>query len=157
MGLGPDLQTAGLWKPVRLERWHTARLARVRPLVTVEPNGTGRIDVHLDLDRAGNRVYTVVAAVDGHDNRVTVTGDTATVTMAVPDVRLWWPIGYGDQPLYDLTVTLLADDATVDVVRRRVRFRTITVDTEPDGVGTPFTFVGVSGPSRSCSRGSRPT
>ena len=43
---GPDLQTAGIWKPVRLERWDTARLARVRPLVTVDADGTGRVDVH---------------------------------------------------------------------------------------------------------------
>lgn len=42
---GPDLQTAGLWKPVRLERWDTARLAEVRPLVTVDADGTGRVDV----------------------------------------------------------------------------------------------------------------
>src|SRR3954451_2008473 len=32
---GPDLQTAGLWKPVRLERWDAARLSEARPLVTV--------------------------------------------------------------------------------------------------------------------------
>ncbi|HET9649214.1 MAG TPA: glycoside hydrolase family 2 protein, partial [Microlunatus sp.] len=36
---GPDLRTAGLWKPVRLERWRTARLASVRPLVTVDDDG----------------------------------------------------------------------------------------------------------------------
>lgn len=29
---GPDFQTAGLWKPVRLERWHISRSpARSRP------------------------------------------------------------------------------------------------------------------------------
>ena len=33
---GPDLQTAGIWKPIGLERWRTARLAQVRPLVTVD-------------------------------------------------------------------------------------------------------------------------
>jgi beta-mannosidase len=138
---GPDLQTAGLWKPVRLERWDAARLARVRPLVTVQADGTGRIDVHLDLDRADDRPYTVVATVDGHEERASVAGGTATVTVTVPDARLWWPAGYGDQPLYDLTVTLLADDEPVDRVRRRVGFRTVTVDTEPDEIGTPFTFV----------------
>ncbi|MFI6742883.1 glycoside hydrolase family 2 protein [Nonomuraea sp. NPDC050451] len=142
---GPDLQTAGLWKPVRLERWDTVRLVRVRPLVTVQADGTGRIDVNLELDRADDRAYTVVAAVDGREERVTVTGDTATVSVAVPNARLWWPVGYGEQPLYDLTVTVLSDgdpaDDPADVVRRRVGFRTVTVDTDPDEIGTPFTFV----------------
>ena len=32
---GPDLQTAGLWQPVTVERWRVARIAAVRPLVSV--------------------------------------------------------------------------------------------------------------------------
>ncbi len=31
---GPDLQTAGIWRPVRLERWRTARLAAAHPSST---------------------------------------------------------------------------------------------------------------------------
>ncbi|TDB73809.1 glycoside hydrolase family 2 protein [Micromonospora sp. KC723] len=138
---GPDLQTAGLWKPVRLERWDSARLSQVRPLVAVDPDGTGRVDVHLELDRAADRDYTAVVTVGGREERVTVSGDTAHVTVLVPDARLWWPVGYGDQPLYELTITLLADGEPVDTDRRRIGFRTVTVDTEPDETGTPFTFV----------------
>ncbi|MEU1605262.1 glycoside hydrolase family 2 protein [Micromonospora matsumotoense] len=138
---GPDLQTAGIWKPVRLERWHTARLAQVRPLVTVDADGTGHVDVHLDVERAADRDYTAVVTVAGREERAAVTGDAAHVTVLVPDARLWWPVGYGEQPLYELTVTLLADAEAVDTDRRRIGFRTVTVDTEPDGTGTPFTFV----------------
>jgi len=138
---GPDLQTAGLWKPVRLERWDTARLTQPRPLVTVDADGTGRIDVHLELDRAADRNYTAVITVGDAEERATVSGDLAHVTVLVPDARLWWPVGYGDQPLYELTVTLLADGEAVDIHRRRIGFRTVTVDTEPDETGTPFTFV----------------
>ncbi|MDX3660034.1 glycoside hydrolase family 2 protein [Streptomyces sp. ID05-26A] len=138
---GPDLQTAGLWKPVRLERWDTARLTQVRPLATVEADGTGRVDVHLELDRAADHDYTVLVTAGDHAERMTITGDVAHVTVLVPDARLWWPVGYGDQPLYDLTIELLADGRQVDAVRRRIGFRTVTVDTEPDEFGTPFVFV----------------
>ncbi|URN11470.1 hypothetical protein LUW77_04280 [Streptomyces radiopugnans] len=46
--------------------------------------------------------------MDGRTERVTVpAGETAaTVTVTVPGARLWWPAGYGDQPLYGLAVTL---------------------------------------------------
>ena len=47
---GPDLRTAGLWKPVRLERWSVARLARVMPLITVDDAGNGRVEL---ADRPG--------------------------------------------------------------------------------------------------------
>ncbi|NUT94772.1 MAG: glycoside hydrolase family 2 protein [Saccharothrix sp.] len=138
---GPDLQTAGLGKPVGLERWDTARLTGVRPLVTVDPDGTGRVEVHLDLDRAADLDYTVLVTIDGRQFPAAVTGDHAQVTALVPDVRLWWPVGYGDHPLYDLTVALLADGREVDAAHHRVGFRTVTVETEPDEIGSPFTFV----------------
>ncbi|GAA4199655.1 glycoside hydrolase family 2 protein [Microbispora amethystogenes] len=138
---GPDLQTAGIWKPVRLERWDSARLSRVRPLVTVDADDTGRVEVHVDLDRVRDGRYSIRADVGGRSELVPVSGGAATVTVLVPQVSLWWPVGYGDQPLYDLTVTLLEDDQPVDVARRRVGFRTIALDTEPDSTGSPFTFV----------------
>ncbi|MGW4637086.1 glycoside hydrolase family 2 protein [Sphaerisporangium sp. NPDC004334] len=138
---GPDLQTAGIWKPVRLERWSTARLSHVRPLVTVDPDGTGRVEVHVELDHARDGDYGIAVNVGDHCEQVPVSGGAATVTVLAPQVRLWWPVGYGDQPLYDLTVTLLHEDRPVDVVRRRVGFRTIALETEPDHIGSGFTFV----------------
>ncbi|MEE2039818.1 glycoside hydrolase family 2 protein [Nocardiopsis sp. CT-R113] len=146
---GPDFQTAGIWKPVRLERWRTARLARVRPLVTVGEDGVGRVEVHADVERSATEApsaLTLTAEVAGHTATATLApgADTGVVVVEVPDARLWWPVGYGDHPLYDLAVTLgSADDAsaptTLDTDARRIGFRTITVDTEPDEHGTPFT------------------
>ncbi|WP_033439669.1 glycoside hydrolase family 2 protein [Saccharothrix sp. NRRL B-16314] len=138
---GPDLQTAGIWKPVRLERWTEARLHQVRPLVTVDENGAGRVEVHVEVDRARDTDLTVVAAVGGVEQSARVEGDTAVVTVEVPDVDLWWPVGYGDHPLYDLHVVLRSGGDDVDGTARRVGFRTITVDTTPDEIGTPFTFL----------------
>ncbi|MFI7277110.1 glycosyl hydrolase 2 galactose-binding domain-containing protein [Streptomyces sp. NPDC049879] len=143
---GPDLQTAGIWKPVRLERWRTARLAEVRPLVTVADDGTGRVEVHVRVERSGLEDaadLTLTAAVDGHRAEATVPAgsDTATVTVEVPGARLWWPVGYGEQPLYGLEVTLASAAGRLDGAERRVGFRTVTVDTTPDETGTPFTFV----------------
>ncbi|MEJ2858016.1 MULTISPECIES: glycoside hydrolase family 2 protein [unclassified Saccharothrix] len=137
---GPDLQTAGIWQPVRLERWGTARLAEVRPLVTVDDDGTGRVEVHVTVDRASEGPLTVEATVDGHTATADVDGDRAVLTVLVPEADLWWPVGYGDHPLYDVDITLRADEP-VDEQHRRIGFRTITVDTTPDDIGTPFTFV----------------
>ncbi|MFC4615260.1 glycoside hydrolase family 2 protein [Cellulomonas algicola] len=145
---GPDLQTAGLWKPVRVERWRTARLAQVRPLVTVDADGTGRVRVHADLERSGlpggDLPVTVRARVLGADVTVVVPRDRteAVVELEVPHAPLWWPVGHGSQPLPELTVTLgtASADDPLDTWTRRIGFRTVEVDTAPDDDGTPFTF-----------------
>src|SRR5690349_7831702 len=49
---GPDLRTAGIWKPVTLQRWRLARLAEVRPLIDVEPDGTGVVELLIELERS---------------------------------------------------------------------------------------------------------
>jgi len=42
------------------------------------------------------------------------------------DVELWWPNGYGSQPLYDVTITLLDETgAELDVVTRTLGFKHI--------------------------------
>ncbi len=144
---GPDLQTAGIWKPVQLERWRVARLAAVRPLVSVDPDGTARVAVHVDVERSGLETTpsTLVVRVrlGDHDATARVEGGStsAVVDVAVPEARLWWPVGYGDQALYDLEVSLGQDTgAGLGTWHRRIGLRTVGLDTSPDAIGTPFTI-----------------
>ncbi len=140
---GPDLQTAGIWRPVRLERWHDARFASVRPLVTVDEDGTGRVAVHAEVERASEAPLELRVTVAGRVERVVIApGATeAVVVVTVPGAWLWWPTGHGDQVRYPLTAELRSGADVLDSYERRIGFRTITVDTRPDEIGTPFTFV----------------
>ncbi|MFJ8332673.1 glycoside hydrolase family 2 protein [Streptomyces sp. NPDC094437] len=138
---GPTLVTAGIWRPVRLEHWSTARLARVRPLVTVH-GGRGLVELRVDVERTRVEAgLCVEATVGGVRVRAGVDGTSGTVRLEVPDVRLWWPRGYGGQPLYDVELTLLHGDEVLDGWRRRVGFRDVVLDTSADAHGTGFTLV----------------
>ncbi|OEJ97221.1 glycoside hydrolase family 2 protein [Streptomyces thermolilacinus] len=145
---GPTVVTAGMWRPVRLEHWSTARLAEVRPLVTVDGT-TGHVELRLRAERTrrgAGRPLTVRAAVNGEGTEsagvVSFTGEEAVLRVEVPEARLWWPRGHGDQPLYELEVTLLdEEEGTLDVWRRRIGFRTVELDRSADAHGSGCTFV----------------
>ncbi|MEU3615032.1 glycoside hydrolase family 2 protein [Streptomyces sp. NPDC006872] len=138
---GPTLVTAGIWRPVRVERWSTARLARVRPLVTVE-QGVGVVELRVDVERTRVEAgLTLEARVGGRRARAEITGTAGVVRVEVPDARRWWPRGYGEQPLYDVELTLHHGSAPLDVWRRRIGFRTVELDTSADAHGTGFTLV----------------
>ncbi|MEU1017296.1 glycoside hydrolase family 2 protein [Streptomyces sp. NPDC005898] len=140
---GPTVVTAGMWRPVRIERWSTARIARVRPLVTVA--GTrGRVELRVDLERTATgtgRPLVAHTTVAGVQARAETTGDHLTLVLDVPDARLWWPRGHGEQPLYDVELTLEDEGVALDAWRRRIGFRTVEIDRSPDEHGTGFTFV----------------
>ncbi|HEV7898628.1 MAG TPA: glycoside hydrolase family 2 protein [Planosporangium sp.] len=140
---GPTVVTAGIWRPIALEYWSTARLARVLPLVTVE-SGTGRVRVEVEIERDADGPLTVTATVCGVRATAELAAgeQTATLDLDVTDPALWWPRGYGEQPLHPLEVTLAAPGGEVlDRFQRRVGFRSVRVDTTPDEHGTPFTLV----------------
>lgn len=138
---GPTLVTAGIWKPVRLEHWTTARIARVRPLVTVE-QGLGRVELRVEVERSRVEAgLTLRARVGGVETAVDVVGTSAVVRVEVPDAALWWPRGYGEQPLYEVELTLSEASGPLDSWRRRVGFRTVGLDRRDDEHGSGFTFV----------------
>jgi beta-mannosidase len=146
---GIDTTTSGLWKPVTLLSWSTARLGTVRPVATVgagtgtTPGSTGLVEVHVDVARATDAPLQLTASVAGVSSTVELAAGatTATVSLTVPDVDLWWPIGYGEHPLYDLEVTLHDGGTELDRSTTRIGFRTVELDTTPDAAGTPFTIV----------------
>ena len=146
---GPDLQTAGIWKGVRLERWHVARLAGVRPLATLDDDGrTGRLTVAVEVERSGlepaGDLAVVVTLSEGVRAELSLPpgADTGTVELVVPDAPVWWPAGYGKQPLSTVTVELSGPGGErLDAYTRKVGFRSVRLDETPDEIGRAFTLV----------------
>lgn len=137
---GPTLVTAGIWQDIGLHAWSTARLATVRPLVTVDGRD-GRVELHVEVERVADVPLTVRATVAGVSADVVVPAGqrTAVLTLAVREPALWWPRGYGEQARHLLEVTLHAPDGdTLDTWSRPVGFRSVRLDTTPDEHGTPF-------------------
>jgi beta-mannosidase len=114
-------------------------------LVHAEPSGDGGVvTVSAGLARAAEAELVLEVEVAGEAARVTVPAGTTegSVRLEVPSVERWWPVGYGAQPLYDVTVRLhAADGIRLDETSRRVGFRTLRWDTEPDAAGRPFQLI----------------
>ena len=151
---GPALPTSGIWRPVRLERWRTARIAAVRPLTTVTPLGDGLrgdvvVSAQVDLEcdgGSGGETLVVTASVAGvsASAEVVAGASRAVLELRLPDAPLWWPVGYGDQPLEQLDVRLDLsgrDPGRLDAWARRIGFRSVVLDTSADDAGTRMALV----------------
>jgi len=141
---GPDLPTSGVWRPIRVESWSVARLAGVRPLVDVRPDGTGVLEVHADAETLGAADLRLRVAVAGRTTTMPFTTDgegpgaAAVARLEVPGVQRWWPVGYGSQHRYDVRVELVDGDTVLEARDLRVGFRTVELESAPDEHGTSF-------------------
>ncbi|WP_017585022.1 glycoside hydrolase family 2 protein [Nocardiopsis ganjiahuensis] len=141
---GPTVVTSGIWRPIRLHAWSTARLDSVRPLVSVSEDGSlGRVSLRVVVERTGpgaDTDLTLTAKVAGESATATLAGGEteAALELVVADPGLWWPRGHGEQPLHDLAVELSAGSAALDTWERRIGFRNVAVRSEPDAGGSAF-------------------
>ncbi|MEO7589212.1 MAG: glycoside hydrolase family 2 protein [Arachnia sp.] len=144
---GPTLTTAGIWRPIGLHAWSTARIAQAVPQVRVDESGNGTVEVAVDLERVGDGDVTLALRMTAPDGTVVVDqgpvvvdGATAALRAVIPHPDLWWPRGHGDQPLYRTEVRLLAGAHELDSWERSLGFRTVELRMDADEVGTSFEF-----------------
>ncbi len=133
---GPRLPDAGIWRDISIIGVQRARLGGV--YVRQRHEG-GRVfcDVDAHISRWGGgelHVDTVITAPDGR----TFTGTGKQCEIEIENPRLWWPNGYGDQPLYAISVILSLDGVELDRWERRIGLRTLTVKREKDEWGESF-------------------
>jgi beta-mannosidase len=146
---GPMLPPIGIWKDLRLEGYSTARLGHVhvtqsheREAVTV--NVSAKIEALPGHKSDGLALKARLTAPDGAviEAEGLVGRDNVELGLLVTAPQVWWPNGYGAQPLYDLEVTLHgASGAGLDRADYRIGLRTIELQQQPDQWGKSWQFV----------------
>ncbi len=133
---GPRLPDAGIWRDISLIGVDTARIRDVLVLQEHEEGRvTLRVQTHVARVSAGGTAVSV--AVTGPDGRVfTGAGEDCEIVIDAP--QLWWPAGFGEQPLYTVSVGLSAGGAALDGWSRRIGLRTMTVSRRRDDWGESF-------------------
>jgi len=140
---GPCLPTMGIYRDISLMGYSSPRVTYLK--TEQDHSGEGiDLTVRAGVDAPGAGEFDLTAEVAGvelAEARDLDAGEQEvelTVEIDDGDVDLWWPNGYGDQPLYDLEVT--AGGIGGHTVTERVGFRDLDLVVEPDDVGTAFYF-----------------
>jgi len=142
---GPQLPDCGIYNEVFLESYDEIRLDRIyvrqehdvcldRVVLSVIPEGYG-------LENANIRVK--VTSPDGKN--CYTSNDPGFIV--IPEPELWWPYGYGKQPLYKVEVVagIAGCEACLDSESYRIEeligIRSLTVSRNEDQWGKEFAFI----------------
>ncbi len=142
---GPQLPPVGIWKDIRLEAFDSARLSEIH-LRQFHVNGVVGVEARLAVENwsSGLAALLQVTAPDGAAHIISAALEAAadnTLTLEIENPQLWWPNGWGDQPLYQVRVQLNRSGAILDEKSYQLGLRTIELRQEPDEWGRSFTLV----------------
>lgn len=141
---GPVLMTCGPWRPVRLETYAArvedlrvdykvdSSFKKVSGSITAVVEGHVGKAVRFSAEFGGREVFRGTSNVNSHGQ--------AKVEFHVNDPKLWYPHGYGDQPLYDVKAAVLDGETELQTTCRRTGFRRAELVQEPDEIGKSFYF-----------------
>jgi beta-mannosidase len=146
---GPKLPPIGVWKDIRLEGY-AVRFEDVHVRQSLdETSATVSADITVETDGwDGIQAVLTVISPEGEtfqaeEGLLTLTdGDPsfANLSVQIPNPQLWWPNGYGAQPLYRVEVVLQDGKDILDRRTYKIGLRTVELSQEPDQWGREFTF-----------------
>jgi beta-mannosidase len=147
---GPQLPPVGIWKDIRLEGYSEARLAEVH-LRQDHSSGKVIVEARITSEHWGEiplaavlKITTPNGEMIKKEAAISMQG-VAVLELPIHNPQLWWPNGYGGQPLYQVLVSLISKDASrqglLDQHSYQIGLRTIELCQEHDQWGRSFTFI----------------
>ena len=143
---GPQLIDAGIFRDIYLEAWSGARIEDVRLRQHHDTDGSVRLEVQAVLSEA-DYIGMTVHLFDGKGREIITAGmeqggKTAAAELTVPEPKLWWPAGYGDQPLYRVEIRCYDEEGRMtERAEKTIGLRTLTVSRDSDEWGREFAFM----------------
>ncbi len=146
---GPRFVTSGIWRAVRIEAWDKARIADF----VIRQRDVSREVAHLDAEveveasSAGPAKISVQYSGDGKpatlSRKVTLHAGRNVIDFPIEirQPKLWYPAGYGDQPLYEFTAQVNMGSKVSDERKTKTGLRSIVLRRKLDQWGRSFEFI----------------
>lgn len=137
----PRLVTSGIWRDVKFKGWNASKIEKVK-FETKEIIGDTAICI-IEIEALTNENSQVEAIITFNGNavfteKISQNQQKLIYKVSIPNAKIWWPNGMGEQNLYDLTIDLLVDGKKEDEYQTKVGLRKVELIQKSDTVGKSF-------------------
>lgn len=139
---GPQIPDAGIWRAISIVAYNDGRLDDVYIEQKHQSNCVS-LDVSVGYEQWADRQLQVEVHVKPPDGETLIEKGKAAdskISLDIPNPQIWWPAGYGKQPLYEVTVLLKDGEKVLDHKALKIGLRTIRLKQEKDQWGESFAF-----------------
>jgi beta-mannosidase len=143
---GPMCVTCGIWRPIQIVAFDTARLEEVQVRQHHPGDGTVDLQTAVSAGETGQaRLHAEITVLfEGEavaEESAELDNGEANLCWTIEAPQLWWPNGMGPQHLYTVAVELLNETGeTLDRKEKRIGLRRLELVREPDKWGESFHF-----------------
>ena len=147
---GPTFVTSGIWRPVRLELWDSARISDLHIRQRDVTATVAHVVAEVEITAASDQTASVsLEYAQGHSSggaaarTVELHAGVNHIDLPLDIARpaLWYPAGYGVQPIYKFNARVRVADRVEDEATAHTGLRSIVLRREPDRWGRSFEFV----------------
>ena len=132
----PTLPNMGIFRPVIINAYDCDKFEDTE---IIQSHENGKVTLTL---KASTRHSAKDVEITGSVDNQSVTLENGEGKIIIENPRLWWPRGYGEQNLYEVTFRLYKDGNLIDTVVKNVGLRTLILcrENDADGEGQEFCF-----------------
>ncbi len=133
----PRIVPVGIWDDVYIKVYNNMQINDFFPGTQVNDNlSSGKINMNLNLEVNHQGNYTFKYTIFNNENKkIKTTKENLNFRAAeqqyqtelfLDDIKLWWPQGHGDQPLYKIEVEIFNENGQkCDFISKKVGFKKI--------------------------------
>jgi len=141
---GPRFVTCGIWKPCYIRMWNDFKISNFYSQTLSVVNNLATLSFQFDLESDSTYADPVVVEMMGLEFQIYVKEGKNEVKFyhQIENPKLWYPNGYGDQPIYSSNLFLRNSNTFEKIHSAKVNFaiRTIELVNQKDSIGTSFYF-----------------
>ncbi len=146
---GPRFVSSGIWRPVRLEVWDAAKISNLHIAQRDVTAAVAHVNVQIEVtaaEQAAGKI-TLSYGVQGKKTEISRNVELlpgvnhVDIPLEIQHPELWYPAGYGAQPVYQFSTQLKIGNRVSDEATTHTGLRSIVLHREPDQWGRSFEFL----------------
>ena len=137
---GAKIAPSGIWRKVELESWDNCKIQNVNVIQNFLSDSIAKLTIGLEIESTTEKVISIQINDRPYPYKLKKGMQKIDILYAIENPELWWPNGYGNQKLYNISISIFDENELIDSKTKKIGFRKIDLISEKDSIGENFYF-----------------